>query len=331
MPESVAAVVVTYNRSRLLLECLAALLEQSRPLDRIVLIDNATTDDTVAALRARGYLDHALIDYTRLPTNTGGAGGFHEGIRRAAELGVDWVWIMDDDAEPFPDALERLQTGFARSGTAAVANLTLDLDGHPQLEHRGWLRLCGLTTRAHRPIDQASLTRHTDVSFCSFVGLAIRRTAIERIGLPKRELFIKGDDLEYCIRLATVGPILLVPESKIRHKDGMSAHYEAKSRFGLTSQRVPLNKLWLSYFSVRNLIWLRLHHCGAPVAAIYSLEQLLRRACGILLFDSERLVRLRFYFSAIADAWRDLFDNDKPKKLTRLPQRSDVTGRNPVT
>jgi GT2 family glycosyltransferase len=329
MPESVAAVVVTYNRSRLLLECLAALLTQSHPLDKIVLIDNASTDDTVQALRAHGYLNHAGIDYSRLSSNTGGAGGFYEGIRRAMELGVDWVWIMDDDAEPHPDALERLQIGM-RPGIPAVANLTLGNDGQPQLEHRGWLSVCGLTARAHRPIDLASSTKQTDISFCSFVGLAIHRTAITRIGLPKRELFIKGDDLEYCLRLSAIGPILLIPESKIRHKDGVSLGFEEKRRFGLVSQRVPLDKLWLSYFSVRNLVWLRRQHCGAPIAALYSLHQFLRRAVGILVFDSEWVVRLRFYYNAITDAWQDVFDNDKPRRLTRRPLRSDAGTRDPV-
>ena len=46
-PESVAAVVVTYNRSRLLLECLAALLRQSRPVDKIILIDRKRIGTTL--------------------------------------------------------------------------------------------------------------------------------------------------------------------------------------------------------------------------------------------------------------------------------------------
>ena len=129
------------------------------------------------------------------------------------------------------------------------------------------------------------------------------------------------------MRLSKVGPILLMPASKIHHKDGVSAHFEPRRRFGVVSQRVPLDKLWLSYFSVRNLIWLRRHHCGASVAALYSLHQFLRRAVGIILFDSERLTRLRFYYSAIADAWHDVFDNEKPRRLTRLPPRSDTAPR----
>src|SRR4028119_143552 len=97
MAETVAAVVVTYNRKQLLLECIDALLSQTRSLDKIILIDNACTDGTPEILREKGYLDNAYIDYMRLPENIGGAGGFHEGIKRGYEVGYDWLWLMDDD------------------------------------------------------------------------------------------------------------------------------------------------------------------------------------------------------------------------------------------
>ena len=318
MPETVAAVVVTYNRSRLLLECLDALLRQTRPPDRIILVDNASNDGTLDALEAGGYLKQPTIDLVRLNRNTGGAGGFHEGLKRAMELGVDWMWIMDDDAEPYPDALEIMMPAFARSGIGGVANLTLGLDGKPQLEHRGWLRLCGLTPRAHQAIDGSRLDGEMEISFASFVGLAVHRSAVEQVGLPRRELFIKGDDLEYCLRLERLGPIILVPASKIRHKDGVAAGYQTRRRFGMSSARVPIEKLWLNYFSLRNLIWMRRQRCGPVAALLYSIRQYARAVLGILVFDSERLVRLRFYYCAISDAWRDVFDNDRPKRLTAV-------------
>ena len=318
MSETVAAVVVTYNRSRLLLECMAALLGQTHPLDRIILVDNASNDGTLEALEAAGYLRHPAVDLVRLPRNTGGAGGFHEGLKRAMEVGVDWMWIMDDDAEPFPDALEKMLPAFSRPGIGGVANLTLGLDGRPQLEHRGWLRLCGLTPRAHQAIDESRLEEEMEISFASFVGLAVHRTAVERIGLPRRELFIKGDDLEYCLRLADLGPLILMPASKIRHKDGVAAGYQHRRRFGMSSARVPIDKLWLNYFSLRNLIWMRRQRCGPVPALLFSIRQYARAALGILVFDSERWVRLRFYYCAISDAWHGVFDNERPKKLTAV-------------
>jgi rhamnopyranosyl-N-acetylglucosaminyl-diphospho-decaprenol beta-1,3/1,4-galactofuranosyltransferase len=322
MRETVAAVVVTFNRSRLLLECLEALLRQSRPVDKIILIDNASSDDTSAILSSKGYLTHPKIAYTRLSSNTGGAGGFHEGMKQAYELGFEWIWIMDDDAEAYDDALERMEPAFSVANIGGVANLTIGLDGHPQVEHRGWLELRSSSQRAHRPIDSSTLTGNTVISFASFVGLAVHRNAIEQIGLPKRELFIKGDDLEYCVRLATLGPLILVPDSKIHHKDGVAANYVRRSRFGYVSDRVPLDKLWLNYFGLRNLLWIRREHAGSGVAARFALRQYVRYVLGILIFDSHRYIRFRFYWNAITDAWGGVFDNDKPRRLTRITTRS---------
>ena len=318
MRESVAAVVVTYNRARLLLECLDALLRQTRPVDKIVLIDNASTDGTVEALRSGGYMDNPQIDYQRSAFNSGGAGGFHDGMKRAYELGFDWIWVMDDDAEPFSDALEKMEPSLSDEGIGGVANLTIGLDGLPQLEHRGWLELRNTTSRAFRAIDLSTLAGPMKISFASFVGLAVHRTAIERIGLPKREMFIKSDDLEYCVRLASIGPLVLVPDSKIRHKDGALANSVSRSRFGKTSDRVPLEKLTVGYFALRNLLWIRRQNCGAEIAARYAARRYLRLCVGIMVFDSHRLVRLRFFWNAIMDGWHGTFDNDKPRRLTSI-------------
>ncbi|WP_338825129.1 hypothetical protein MHOCP_06860 [Moorella humiferrea] len=79
--ETVAAVVVTNNRKKLFDECLQALLHQTRPVDSIIVIDNASTDSTPEFLAQKGYLSNPIIYYIRLSENTGGEGGFYEGIK----------------------------------------------------------------------------------------------------------------------------------------------------------------------------------------------------------------------------------------------------------
>jgi rhamnopyranosyl-N-acetylglucosaminyl-diphospho-decaprenol beta-1,3/1,4-galactofuranosyltransferase len=117
---TIAAVVVTFNRRALLVECVDALLPQTVPLDQIFIIDNASTDGTEELVRLKGFADHARITYIRMQKNSGGSGGFYEGMRIAFEKNYDWIWVMDDDAEPEVNALETLQYGF--SGQQAVAS-----------------------------------------------------------------------------------------------------------------------------------------------------------------------------------------------------------------
>ncbi len=98
------AVVVTRNRRELLEECLRALAAQTRPPNRILVIDNASTDGTAETVRER----HPEAELLPLPENLGGAGGFHVGLREAHAGGAEWVWLMDDDTIPEPGALAAL-------------------------------------------------------------------------------------------------------------------------------------------------------------------------------------------------------------------------------
>ena len=82
---SICAIVVTHNRKEMLRECLAALADQTRQVDRILVVDNASSDGT----RAMVEHDYRHVDLLHLPANEGGAGGFHEGMRRARADGAD--------------------------------------------------------------------------------------------------------------------------------------------------------------------------------------------------------------------------------------------------
>ncbi|MBK6511087.1 MAG: glycosyltransferase [Haliea sp.] len=106
--EQIATVVVTFNRRALLETCLLAIASQSRPPDRVFVIDNASTDGTGSWLGEwlPVHMPHASV--VLMAENEGGAGGFARGLSDAINGGADWVWMMDDDARPHPSALEEL-------------------------------------------------------------------------------------------------------------------------------------------------------------------------------------------------------------------------------
>ena len=108
-PVQVCAVVVTFNRKVMLEECLNALLVQSRPVDRILVVDNKSTDDTLEMLRTH-FPSERFPQITVLPleVNSGGAGGFHDGLEWAHQHGFDWFWLLDDDTMVHKWALEAL-------------------------------------------------------------------------------------------------------------------------------------------------------------------------------------------------------------------------------
>src|SRR3954454_13094695 len=106
--DRVAAVVVTYNRAALLLECLEALAAQTHPLATVVLVDCASTDGTLERVRASGVADRLHLRIMALRRNGGGAEGFHAGVRAALGRDADWLGLMDDDCEAPPGTLAAL-------------------------------------------------------------------------------------------------------------------------------------------------------------------------------------------------------------------------------
>jgi rhamnopyranosyl-N-acetylglucosaminyl-diphospho-decaprenol beta-1,3/1,4-galactofuranosyltransferase len=189
---TIAAALVTYNRKELLIECLDKLLQQTRPVDRIILIDNASTDGTPEYLKQRGYLDNPVIDYVRMPENTGGAGGFYEGVKRGYNAGYQWLWLMDDDVEPTANALETMLPYAAFSKCIQAARIYADGKPHP------WERWVKIDKSGKRTgFDHGIDGDHIAVQVACFEGMLIHRDVVCKIGFPDRRFFIGGDDTAY--------------------------------------------------------------------------------------------------------------------------------------
>lgn len=197
-------------------------------------------------------------------------------------------------------------------GARALASVVVGSDGQPPWHHRGWLRVCGVTNRVVEPIAAAHLQGAdcTPVSMASFVGLAVHREVVGRIGLPRPEFFIHNDDLEYCLRMqrARVG-ITLVARSVLVHKDAR------RQESGGTYVNIPIDKLWLSYYSVRNLVWLRARYCSPLVGLLYGLKHLVRQAPDIMRHGDHKALRLRVNLCAVWDGLTGRFDNARPRRL----------------
>ena len=100
--DSVAIVIVTYNRADVLVGCLDGLAAQTSPPDAVFVVDNASSDHTPEVLEARTDLPLRII---RSAENLGGAGGFHLGVGEAYAAGYDRIWLMDDDVVAAPGCL----------------------------------------------------------------------------------------------------------------------------------------------------------------------------------------------------------------------------------
>lgn len=304
MAETIAAVVVTFNRKQLLTECLDGLLRQSLPPDAIFIVDNASSDGTDAFLQELGYLDRPGIHYLRLATNGGGAGGFFAGMRAAFEAGFEWIWLMDDDTEPESDALEQMEPLKHYTNVVAIANRKVDVHGN---DTRDGLRLL--------PATQGVAAPYPLVKFSSFVGILIRSATVQEIGLPRPEFFIHNDDLEYCLRLRKVGHIAFAPNSRVIHKE-QARPVQPRKVLGFSYLPTDLYGYCFEYFGHRNYVVAQRTH-GTPVSRILlPLRHFVLASGTVLLFSNrDHVQRFRILLRAFRDGLRSNFDNTYPFRM----------------
>jgi GT2 family glycosyltransferase len=233
----VVAVVVTWNRAELLADCLDAVAAQSRPVDRVVVVDNASTDGTAVVLAGRDE-----VEVLRLSRNTGGAGGFAAGLQAALSGPVDLAWLLDDDTIPQRDTLAELVRAhdeYPGPPPAVVASRVVWTDGrdHPMNTPR---TRPGADAAAH---DAAAAVGCRPVRSASFVSVLLDAHAVRRHGLPVADYFLWNDDFEYTARLLRDGVGLVCPASVAEHRTRTfgAADADPGERF---------------YFEVRNKAWL---------------------------------------------------------------------------
>ena len=191
----VVAVVVTFNRLDLLARQLQRLAEIPG-LEEVLVVDNASTDGTGEWLRGQP------VQAVTLAENTGGAGGFSHGLQWAMERGADLAWLMDDDGLPEPDCLELL-----------LQREDLDFWGPAVLSAADPARLCfpirlpGGTRVVHEmaAVEQAAQDGLIRGVVIPFNGVLLTRELVERIGHPRADFFIWGDDVEYLWRAEAAG------------------------------------------------------------------------------------------------------------------------------
>lgn len=243
----ITAVIVTYNRKKLLMECLDAINHQTMKLDEIVLIDNNSTDNTYEELINKKYLDNKKIIYKKLEKNIGGAGGFYEGIKLANNNKADWVWIMDDDTIPKKDCLENLVNSLDKINGKTSYLASMIYGEHEELMNVPSVNE-DLSENGYSDWHQYLNQGIVKIKRATFVSLLINSKAINKIGYPVKDYFIWGDDSEYTLRLNRYyGPSYLISNSVAIHKRAVS---KALSIFNEDN----VNRIKMYFYMYRNTL-----------------------------------------------------------------------------
>ena len=205
---------------------------QSRIPDKVVLIDNASQDQTESMVK----LHYPDIQYVKLPENMGSAGGYYEGIKRAAESS-DFIYTLDDDVCLKPDTLFEIVKGFQLLEKSLPSRI-------------GAVRSVGKSHPAAVP---------TKLDICPWRGTLFKTSIVRDVGPPSPDYFLYGEDLEYSLRLKNKGyRFYWIPTSicQERHRD-----QDGKTHQNVLGRKsVRYQDPFRLYYAFRNEVYIYLHY-----------------------------------------------------------------------
>lgn len=289
-----AAVIVTYNRKNLLGENIRMLLKQTRPFDKIFVVDNCSTDGTPEYLREQGWMDDPRFVYVKTHANIGGAGGFYTGTKAAFEAGAKWIVLMDDDGaaadeRTFEILLREAQRLYAENPKLFVNSLVRQGD---LLSFKMGERYT--VAEALDAAENGILRNEAN----PFNGTLVSRELVAEIGYPNPDFFIKGDEVNYKQRAFAAGAtVATAVDSNYIHP-----RPETNERTVL-GRKVPffVEAPWKEYYAARNFTYM--YKQNGQYKAI-AFELIFVKLLAVCTMKCKKLATAKMLFRGVSDGWR---------------------------
>ncbi len=294
--EKTIAIIVTYNRQKLLAECIQALRSQSHSLSAILVVNNGSTDNTEKWLSEQK--DIMVVSQN----NCGSAGGFSKGIQWGYENGYSWMWCMDDDGYPRQDALENLLKADNGKDLKLINCAVLDKEDQKSFVWK---------TGEFKTIDEVDTDIIEGIGH-PFNGTLIHRKIVERVGVPQSKFFLWGDETEYYYRITRKNNI---PVCTVAN----SIHYHPATAFSIKKDW-DFTSGWKMYYYVRNRFHIHKIKFGSKAMAIFNYLCFVAAFAGVILVfqKTDKFKKLGFLFWPVADAFTNRFEATPPAILSRL-------------
>lgn len=246
----IITVILNTNRRDDTLACLDSLERNTYTNHHIIVLDNASSDGSVEAIRAR----FPKVEIIPLTSNRGYAGNNNVGIRAALEQGADWVFVLNEDTILDANCLERLvAVGESDARIGIVGPMVYHYDEPTVIQSAGGRlgRAWESQHIAQNEPDTEQFRAPHDVDWISGCAILVRRQVIEQVGMLDERFFYYWEETEWCLRSSQAGwRITHVPQAKLWHKGVQRdyrpkpsvAYYNTRNRLLMLSKhRAPLH------------------------------------------------------------------------------------------
>ena len=299
----VGIVILNWNGLDDTLRCLESLQKAipSTISSQIVVIDNGSTINPGDEIKR----NFPGVDYVRLDTNVGYAGGSNLGAKRALAAGADFILFLNNDTIIDSDFLTPLIQSFNIERNLGVVSPLIYRAGTGDIEYSGGMinYAFGRFAPRHAPLREPAPLRWCD--YASGCCMLVHRDTFQRVGLFDEFFFAYFEDTDFSTRARSAGlRVACRSDASVLHKGSSTTRSELTQ--GTTS---PLKH----YLVARNRLLLIRRH-GSLVSRVFFLVVV--QPCSIAYYLAGFALRFRVrkayaYLSGIRDGLGD--PNAKPR------------------
>lgn len=258
---SVGVLIVTLNRKDDLLECIGSVFATGYPRMIVYVVDNASTDGTLEAVKAK-FPDVRMI---RSEENLGFAGGNNLGLSWVIEDGMDAVFLVNDDVVISKDSIEMLVRSTFSKPDVGITAPKVVLHSDPSIIWSAGGLIdpdSGIATqRFYGEVDLQQADDVTEIDYAVGCAMLVKTAAICHVGLLDSRFFTYYEEADWCRRIREIGyRILYVPKSKVSHKvtlqsngRNQASYYYARNRL-LYLQCAGLSKIKIAGIAILDLL-----------------------------------------------------------------------------
>lgn len=275
------AVIVTYNPDAEITSRIASILPHAA---EAVIVDNGSQDN--ASVVDELVAQNRSITKIENRENLGVAAALNQGIGGAIERGFAWILTMDQDSRALPELLTLAQQAyFEFSSPEKIGVIGADYDGPFHFKKVQRYPAVG----AYREMP-------TVITSGSLVSASVFQT----IGPFRDDFFIDSVDDEYCLRLRREGYAVIESTGfGIAHKIGQPKIVRLLGKPRSTSNHSPVRR----YYMARNRLVLSLRYLFQDTMwSLFLLKSVLRETFFVILFEEQKLAKLKATFLGIRDA-----------------------------
>lgn len=219
MDKKVFVIVLNWNGKEDTLDCLQSLRSTAYDNYTVVLVDNGSEDDSVAAVREK----FPEVELVLTGKNLGFAGGNNVGIEYAIKAGADYIFLINNDTTVHPDYLKELVLVAESDAKIGAVGSKIYYHGEPE---RIWFaggKINWLKNKGEHigldEIDKGQFDDIKEVGYLTGCALLVKREVVEKVGVLEDDYFLYYEDADYSLRIRNAGyKTMYAPKSKIYHK-----------------------------------------------------------------------------------------------------------------